>query len=156
MRRYLDGEAVHAQPPSAAYRLRKFARRNKARVIAVSLVLSALVAGVVGTRIGLVRAKLATADATVAEGKALESAAAEREAKDLAEERLAYAKVDEGNALGAVGRWDAAKARYEEAYGIFTRLNVSPLAADLGLWDAYRFSPPALARSASVRRVQPL
>ena len=53
---YLEGEAVQAHPPGAGYRLRKFVRRNKGRVVAAALVLLALVAGVVGTSIGLVRA----------------------------------------------------------------------------------------------------
>ena len=33
LRRYLDDEPVQACPPSAGYRLRKFARRNKAALL---------------------------------------------------------------------------------------------------------------------------
>ena len=54
--RYLDGEAVLAHPPSAAYRLRKFVKRHKGQVLAASLVLLALVAGVIGTTLGLFEA----------------------------------------------------------------------------------------------------
>src|SRR5262245_51598340 len=68
--RYLSGEAVLAHPPSTAYRLKKFARRNKGQVITASLVFFALLAGVIGTGVGLIRAKgaaeaerLATIDA---------------------------------------------------------------------------------------------
>ena len=43
--RYLADEPVQACPPSAAYRLRKFARRNRTPVLAGSLVLLALVVG---------------------------------------------------------------------------------------------------------------
>src|SRR5262249_28364017 len=43
--------------PSAGYRLRKFARRNKGPVLAASLVFLALVGGVIGTTWGLVRAE---------------------------------------------------------------------------------------------------
>ncbi|MGA2258532.1 MAG: serine/threonine-protein kinase, partial [Thermoguttaceae bacterium] len=49
IQRYLVDEPVEARPPSAAYRLRKFIRRNKGRVIAACLVLLALIAGIVGT-----------------------------------------------------------------------------------------------------------
>ena len=42
------------RPPSAAYRLQKFVRRNKGPVIAATLLLLALVAGTVGTTIGLI------------------------------------------------------------------------------------------------------
>ena len=51
--RYLAGEAVQAHPPSAAYRLRKFVRRNRLQVIAACLVLLTLVAGIVGTSWGM-------------------------------------------------------------------------------------------------------
>src|SRR5258706_4540326 len=54
--RYLADEPVQACPPSAAYRLRKFARRNKGPVLAVSLVTLALGGGVIGTPWGMLRA----------------------------------------------------------------------------------------------------
>src|SRR5207249_12147964 len=55
--RYLHDEPVQACPPSVGYRLRKFLRRNKGPVLAAMLVLLALVGGIVGTTIGMVRAK---------------------------------------------------------------------------------------------------
>src|SRR5262245_49241289 len=48
--------AVQTHQPSTAYRVKTFVRRNKGRVAAAGLVLLALVAGVIGTGIGLVRA----------------------------------------------------------------------------------------------------
>jgi non-specific serine/threonine protein kinase/serine/threonine-protein kinase len=59
IQRYLADEPVLAGPPSAWYRLRKFVRRNKGLVLAVSLVVLALVGGIVGTTVGLVRAERA-------------------------------------------------------------------------------------------------
>src|SRR5262249_48330904 len=47
---------VQACPPSAIYRLRKFVRRNKGPVLAGSLVVLALVGGVICTTTGLIRA----------------------------------------------------------------------------------------------------
>ncbi len=47
LRRYLQGEAVVAAPPSALYRLRKFSRRNRAAVLSGSAVAGALVVGVI-------------------------------------------------------------------------------------------------------------
>src|SRR5206468_257031 len=47
IQRYLNDEPVHACPPSALYRFRKFARRNKAVFITVVLVSAALLAGTV-------------------------------------------------------------------------------------------------------------
>jgi serine/threonine protein kinase len=56
LQRYLADEPVHAGPPSARYRLRKFVRRNKGPVLAVVTVALALVAGIVGTAWQAVRA----------------------------------------------------------------------------------------------------
>ncbi len=57
VQRYLADEVVEARPPSAGYRLRKFVRRHKGQVIAASLVLLALLGGIVGTTLGLFEAK---------------------------------------------------------------------------------------------------
>jgi serine/threonine protein kinase/tetratricopeptide (TPR) repeat protein len=68
VQRYLHDEPVVAGPPTAAYRLRKFARRNWRPVSVAVIILALLVGGAVGTAVGLVR---------------------ERRAKDTAEKRLA-------------------------------------------------------------------
>jgi len=52
--RHLEGEPVVAAPPSAAYRLRKFARRHRVGVAAGTAVALALLLGVIGTTAGLV------------------------------------------------------------------------------------------------------
>src|SRR5262249_12655704 len=57
IQRYLANEVVEARPPSAGYRLRKFARRNRGPVIASTLIVLALVLGLIGTLIGFVRAE---------------------------------------------------------------------------------------------------
>src|SRR6266542_3300754 len=54
VQRYLHDEPVQACPPSAWYRLRKYARRNKGPVIAASIISLSLVAGIIGTTAGLV------------------------------------------------------------------------------------------------------
>jgi hypothetical protein len=56
IQRYLADEPVLACPPSVGYRLRKMLRRYRGTVLAASLVLLALVGGIVGTTVGLVRA----------------------------------------------------------------------------------------------------
>ncbi len=57
LQRYLADEVVEARPPSAGYRLKKFVRRHKGQVIAASLVLLALLGGIVGTTLGLFEAQ---------------------------------------------------------------------------------------------------
>jgi serine/threonine protein kinase/tetratricopeptide (TPR) repeat protein len=73
--RYLADEAVQACPPTPAYRLRKFVRRRRGPVLAVTLLILALLGGVCGTAVGLVRAD--------------QRAEGERLAKESAEKRLA-------------------------------------------------------------------
>jgi serine/threonine protein kinase/tetratricopeptide (TPR) repeat protein len=57
VQRYLADEPVEAGPPSAAYRVRKFVRRNRGAVLAAAAVVLALTSGVVGTTWGLFEAR---------------------------------------------------------------------------------------------------
>jgi non-specific serine/threonine protein kinase/serine/threonine-protein kinase len=56
LERYLHDQPVAARPPSARYRAGKFVRRHRIAVVAASLVLLALVLGIVGTTVGMLRA----------------------------------------------------------------------------------------------------
>ena len=56
IQRYLSDEPVVACPPSAAYRFRKFASRNKVTFVTASLIALTLVLGLVGTSWQAVRA----------------------------------------------------------------------------------------------------
>ena len=56
IQRFLADEPVRAGPPRASYRLRKFVKRNRGTVLGAAAVLLVLVAGIVGTTWGLVRA----------------------------------------------------------------------------------------------------
>lgn len=78
--RYLADEPVLAGPPSAGYRFRKFARRNRGPVLAACLVLLALMGGIVGTTLGLIEARRQR-------DKAEAAVAAETKAKANAETR---------------------------------------------------------------------
>jgi non-specific serine/threonine protein kinase/serine/threonine-protein kinase len=55
--RYLHEEPILARPPSASYRFKKFARRNKGALAAGVTISLVLVGGVIGTAIGMVRAQ---------------------------------------------------------------------------------------------------
>jgi serine/threonine protein kinase len=92
--RYLKDEPVQACPPSAGYRLRKFLRRYKGPVLAASLVLVALVAGIIGTTWGMLRA-------TVAEAAAVQEAGEKTTALDEKETALATARANEIQAKAA-------------------------------------------------------
>jgi eukaryotic-like serine/threonine-protein kinase len=86
VKRYLNDEPVQACPPSAWYRLRKLVRRNKGPVLAASVVMLALVVGIIGTTGGLIRAMMAEADAARNERQAK---GAQKEAQENLEDALA-------------------------------------------------------------------
>lgn len=86
--RYLRDEPVEASPPAVGYRLGKFLKRNRGRVTAVALVLSALLAGTIGTTWGMMRAEQARRDAVAAWAAEAERAAGERRQRERAQTRL--------------------------------------------------------------------
>ncbi len=132
--RHLTNEPVLAAPPSRTYRLRKLVRRHRGGVIAASLVLLALLAGIAGTTWGLIEArrqehearrqekiareetsekeKARQAEAERAEGerlatqKAQAAADAEKNAKETAERSFTEAREAEKEATGQRNRAD--------------------------------------------------
>ncbi len=81
IQRYLADEVVEARPPSVGYRVSKFVRRHKGQVLAASLVLLALVGGMVGTTLGLFEARRQEEEARKQEKIAREEAAAKEAAR---------------------------------------------------------------------------
>jgi non-specific serine/threonine protein kinase/serine/threonine-protein kinase len=67
---HLRDEAVGARPPSTSYRARKFVRRHRLGVATAALVSVVLIAGVVGTGMGLVQARRAEAAAKEEQARA--------------------------------------------------------------------------------------
>jgi serine/threonine protein kinase/Tfp pilus assembly protein PilF len=111
LQRYLADEPVLACPPSAGYRVRKFVRRHKGPVIAVTLVLLALVAGVIATTWGMLRASEARADAEdEAKHKQTALSAALLE-KQRADEQAAIAKGVTGYLEQMLGSFTTASGK---------------------------------------------
>jgi len=65
IRRHLQDQPVQAGPPSTAYLLRKFVKRHRTGVAAGAVVAIAIVLGIAGTAVGLVRAVRAERTATL-------------------------------------------------------------------------------------------
>jgi serine/threonine protein kinase/tetratricopeptide (TPR) repeat protein len=61
IQRYLRNEPVLAMPPRVGYRVRKFIRRHRVAVTTAAVLLLALLIGVAGTTVGLLRARQAEA-----------------------------------------------------------------------------------------------
>jgi len=91
--RFLNQEPVQAGPPSTSYRLRKFMLRNRGQVIAASVVLFALLVGIAGTTLGLIRAQMERARAMQAEEEAHSQASAAEDARDQAEANARKARA---------------------------------------------------------------
>jgi WD40 repeat protein/serine/threonine protein kinase len=85
LRKYLADEPVQACPPSAVYRFRKFARRNKSALAMAALIASALVMAVVG---------LAVSNWLVARERDQKVQALSEREKSLASESAALALAD--------------------------------------------------------------
>jgi eukaryotic-like serine/threonine-protein kinase len=99
IQRYLADEAVESRPPRAGYRVSKFLSRNLGPVLAASVVMLALLLGIFGTTVGMIRADRARADeakqrsiAAANDAKALVAAEAERKAKEREAEQRAKAE----------------------------------------------------------------
>ena len=111
VQRYLAGEAVQAVPPSAGYRLRMFARRNRGPLAAAAVVFAALVAGIVGTSVGLMQAVDAQKRADDARGAAEANEKKAVEAGELlqdARDKL-WASLHASRAALIQSNWDAGK-----------------------------------------------
>lgn len=160
--RFLNHEPVQAGPVGAAYKLRKFVRRNRGQVIAASLVLFALIIGIAGTTVGLFEAKkqerLAVAaqhaEADRAEGERLAKLEAQANEK-LAGERLVQVEAERQKAEAAKV---AAQAKEAEANAVVTffegkvfaaarpKGQDGGLGAGVTLRDAITASVPALEK----------
>lgn len=122
--RHLADEPVEACPPSAAYRLRKFARKHRRALITASAFLILLVAGTVVSIWQAVRATLAEAAAITdrdEKDRALQ-AEAQQHAAAVASERAAQRERDDARAA----RDDLRRTLYA------SNLNLVQSAADAG------------------------
>jgi tetratricopeptide (TPR) repeat protein len=111
--RHLASEPVLAGPPSAAYRVSKFVRRNRGQVVAAGLLGAALVAGVIGTGWGMLRAIDQRERADVA-------AAAEAAARETAEANARRAEDNEQRAMQEAERAERELARATEVKRLIT------------------------------------
>jgi serine/threonine protein kinase/tetratricopeptide (TPR) repeat protein len=114
IRRYLENEPILARPPSTLYRLGKSFRKHKVGFLAATAVVVALVLGVVGTSIEMIRAKAAGARAAKAEAHALDQ-------QRLAEQQRAVAMENEAMADYSAGRMLQLKRDFAAAEPLIRR-----------------------------------
>jgi tetratricopeptide (TPR) repeat protein len=105
VRRHLNEEPVQACPPSTTYRMGKFVRRHKLGAVAATVLVLGLTSGIVGSSVGLIRARRA-------EARALEEARkAERVSQFLTDALGDVDPVRAGRALYGDLRERVAEAR---------------------------------------------
>jgi tetratricopeptide (TPR) repeat protein len=83
--RHLEGDPVEAGPPSAMYRLRKFARKHRAALAAVTVFAALLVAATASSTLLAIRARRAEAAARLERDAAIAARRSESEARRRAE-----------------------------------------------------------------------
>ncbi len=93
LRRYLDGDAVKASPPSGWYRARKFVRRNRVAVALAGVAAAGLIATAVGTSVGLRREAAQRAVAVENERVAKENEARANDEKSKAQKSAERAQA---------------------------------------------------------------
>jgi WD40 repeat protein/serine/threonine protein kinase len=126
VQRYLADEPVLACPPSMGYRFGKFARRHKGPVLAVSVVSMALISGIVGTTLAMLRAQTAE-DFAVAESRAKEKALQQKGAalRQVREEQKRTVEAHQRTQAALLeSRREAARLAFEQAYNECSQQNI--------------------------------
>jgi serine/threonine protein kinase/tetratricopeptide (TPR) repeat protein len=113
IQRHLQNEPVSARPPTTAYRVSRFIRRNRFAVVAVSAVALALVIGTVVSTMQAMRARRAEHAAYLERQKALEERA-------TAEDLLGFMLGDLRTQLAKVGRLDVLESVGDKAMTYFS------------------------------------
>jgi tetratricopeptide (TPR) repeat protein len=108
LQRFLQHRSVLARPAGPLVRLGKFARRNRALTAALAAVFLALVLGIAGTTVGLLRARADRTRALNAEGEA-------RAAERVARRRLAESHRQAARLAMQRGAWRAALVQLDRA-----------------------------------------
>ncbi len=153
VRRYLNDEPVAAGPPSALYRVRKFARRNRGPVLAALVIFAVLVAGIVGTTVGLLGQARQRA---IAEQQNATAQAVSRFQSDMLSsadpERLLGDRVTVLQAVtAAVAELDAGRLKDQPLVEAGVRLTIGNTLRVLGRYDA---AEPNIRRGVELRRRQ--
>jgi eukaryotic-like serine/threonine-protein kinase len=103
IQRYLRHEAIVARPPSTAYKVRKFAQRNRGTVLTAALVTGALLAGIVVSTWQALRARHAEAAAIAAADEAAAREAETKAALKFVEDKV-FAAARPAGQEGGLGR----------------------------------------------------
>ena len=122
IRHYLDNEPVSARPPSTAYRLNKMLHKHKVGVAAVASVALALILGVIGTTVGMLRARADRNRAVNAEKIAIDQRKVAEEQRALAMESEARADSTIAHLLKMKGDFAGAEPMMRRSLELYRQL----------------------------------
>ncbi len=118
VRRFLTEQPIEARPPSQFYQLSKFARRNKAAILTVSLIAAAMI---LGTAVSAWQASVAYSERNDKDAALQKALRLQREANAARQEIAQFAtRMKEANVLVTSGRAHADAQRWANAYADFT------------------------------------
>ena len=145
VRRFLNQQPIEARPPSTLYQWQKFARRNQAALVTCSLIVAALILGLVAS---LWQASVAVSERNEKDAALKAAVRLQREADKAREEIAQFAsRMKEANILVTSGRAHADAERWSAAYADFSDaierqpnyynawIERASLLVKLGLWD---------------------
>ncbi|MFT5285620.1 MAG: serine/threonine protein kinase [Planctomycetota bacterium] len=112
IRNHLEDRTLMAGPPDMAYRVKKFIRRNRIKVVSGALILLAMIAGIIGTTWGMLESSRTRDEALVAKARA---ETAERESDMLRIEADSQRQAAEDKRDEALASKAAAQAAEKEA-----------------------------------------
>ncbi|MGA2441727.1 MAG: protein kinase [Tepidisphaeraceae bacterium] len=145
---YLSNRPLIAAPEGRIYRFRKYARRNRAALIAVACVMLALILGIAGTTAGFlgqrrlrIEAELSAAAAKTAADAAKTAADNERKAKEEAESRLVDALRAQAGAESLTGDAIGAHQLLDQAWQEANKFNLPTFAIEMVMLECEHRQP---------------
>ncbi len=137
IRKYQSGFATSAEDAGAAKLLILLIKRQRILACCILVIIPLLLVYVLQV---MKSEQLARAHQRRAEKNAV---TAKRESLN-AKHQLAQSLIAEGNALATLSQWERASEKYRSSSDVLTSINTSIFPARLGLWNAYRHSPPVV------------
>ena len=119
IQRYLADEAIQARPASARYLFGKFVKKHRGLVASIVALTGLLIAGIIGTSYGLVKATQKTAEAVEQKQRANEQAE-----KALVAEKVAKQKETEAATAAEKSREAEALAKQNEQHAVAAQKQV--------------------------------
>jgi hypothetical protein len=153
--RYLHHEVILARPPSTAYKLKKFAQRNRATVITTTVVAASLVLGIVLASWQAVRALAAEGQATQAQAQAEIDRDRAKWEKQRAENALAEVQKEKQRAEKALAEAKSERSKAERSSIWAVQMDCLFSAMDMELKGSHQMAERLYLNGLDVLKIWP-